>query len=463
VLGLGRAGLAAAAALGRLAGSSAVHAWDDSERSRARARALGVQVGATGSGPPPLTGVCTVIKSPGIPPGHRLLEEARRRRLVVIDELELGWRLSTAPMLAVTGTNGKTTTCSLIADVLGAHGLGTALVGNAESGRGIALSALPSDHDGWLVAEVSSYQASGLDRLLADAAVLTNLSPDHLHWHGSMEAYGAAKRRVFIDGERAVGLGVINADDPFGRALSAEIRERGSRTLTYGCAADADYRIVATRPGIDEGELVLETPSGTVVAGVHLAGAHNGANLAAALALADGLGLARQTTLAAIATAKPPPGRMERIDAGQPFDVVVDFAHSPDSLTVVLANLRAVAGHRGGRLIALAPAGERETRRACGEIARRGCDHLILSAYSLHGEPRLLALASVLAGAREASGATLDVVIDRRTAIAGALEMAQAGDVVAILGRGATSRMVIDRHSPAIEFDDRAVTRELLS
>jgi len=466
VVGLGRAGLAAIDALVGRFGAADVRAWDDSQSARSRkvipaGRGL-VRVSERASA---LEGIRAVVKSPGIPPAHPLLVSARRRGLPIIDELELGWRLSTRPMVAVTGTNGKSTTAALVAAALQANGMWPALAGNVESDRGVPLSALSEGHEGWVVAEVSSYQASGLVALLAQAAVFTNLTPDHLHWHGSMKAYAEAKRRLFVDGRRAVALAVLNADDPFGRGLGEEIRARGGRTLTYGRAPDADYRIAACDWTARESRVALATPSGPLQIEGRLPGAHNAANVAAALALADGLGLARARTLPAIAATPLPPGRLELLDAGQPFDVFVDFAHSPDSLTRALTAMRAIAAPRGGRLIAvvgLAPSGERLTRLTCGRAARAGCDHLVLCAWSLKGEPPLIALSSVLAGARETRGAELEVVLDRRRAIARGLSLARSGDVVAILGRGPLTSVRVDAHSTPVPFDDREVARELL-
>jgi len=295
--------------------------------------------------------------------------------------------------------------------------------------------------------------------------VFTNLTPDHLHWHGSMKAYGEAKRRLFIDGQRTVELAVLNADDRFGRRLAGEVRERGGRTITYGHAQDADYRITGCRWNARDSRISLATPSGPLEIHARLPGPHNAANVATALAVADGLGLARTPTLDAIAAASLPPGRFEPVDLGQPFEVIVDFAHSPDSLTRVLAAMREVATARCGQLIAvvgLAPSGERLTREECGRVVRAGCDQLILSAWSLRGEPSLVALCGLLAGARQTGGATLEVVLDRRSAIARGLSLAHPGDVVAILGRGPLTIMTLDSHSAPVPFDDREVARELL-
>ena len=295
-----------------------------------------------------LDAVRTAIKSPGIGLDHPLLEAARGKGILVIDELELGWRLSTSPVVAVTGTNGKSTTVALVEAALRAGGRRPTVAGNVEADQGVPLSAVPPDHDGWVVAEVSSYQAEGSPEFLPSAAVLTNLTEDHLRRHGSMTEYAAAKRRVFVRGDRSVELAVLNADDAFGASLAVEVSERGGRVLTYGFNGARDYRLSSLRSTLLEGLVGVDTPSGQVRIETGLPGPHNAANVAAALALADGLGLAREPTLAALASAPPVPGRFEPIELSRPFDVIVDFAHSPDGVRQVLRTARELVAERRG-------------------------------------------------------------------------------------------------------------------
>lgn len=464
VLGLARAGHAAVRALSERFGSGSVSAWDDSDVARKRL-GVGVRIADVSDNDVALRGVRTIVKSPGVPVDHRLLVEARHRGLAVIDELELGWRLSKQPLIAVTGTNGKSTTAALIAAALRGDRQDVALAGNVEAVQGGGpLSSLSPAQRGWVVAEVSSYQAAGLTEMLPDVGVFTNLTPDHLHWHGSMKTYAEAKRRVFIDGGRCVKLAVLNQDDHLGRKLRSDVCERGGQTLSYGWASDADYRIEACEWNATTGRVALSTPTGMLQLDVSLPGAHNAANIAAAIATADGIELARERSLPAILATAAPPGRLERIDAGQDFDLFVDFAHSPDSVRSVLVTLRTLARGRGGRLIAVLglPVGAPESRRECGRVARAGCDHLILDAWSLRGEPPLLSLQALRAGAREADGATVQSTLDRRTAIGLAISHARTGDVVALLGRGPLNTIAWDRHVARVPFDDRRVARELL-
>jgi UDP-N-acetylmuramoylalanine-D-glutamate ligase len=458
VVGLGSAGTAAAAALAARSGAGTVRAWDDSRNEAVRAAA---PVALARDHAEALSGVRAVIKSPGVDLDHPLLARARDGGLPVIDELELGWRLTKRPMVAVTGTNGKSTTATLVAAALEAGGGDPTLCGNTFGGP--ALSAVPPG-GAWLVAEVSSYQAEACPELLPEAAVFTNLTLDHLHRHGTMEAYAASKRRLFVRDDRAVALAVVNADDPFGRRLAAEVGERGGRALTYGSERSADYRVRDVSWSARAGEAIVETPSGEVSLASRLPGPHNAENLTAALALADGLGLPRPATLGALAATPAPAGRFELVDAGQPFDVVVDYAHTPDSIERALATARGVIGE-GGRLIVvlgLIARGDRDFRGRAGRAARAGSDHLILCGSSGGGEPPMVALSRALAGAREAGGGELEVVLDRRGAIERGLAMARPGDVVAILGRGPFAWMAFDRFGGGERFSDLEVARELL-
>lgn len=463
VVGLGRAGMAAAESLMARAGPDSVRVWDDSPGPRVRtARAALASRGISWLDERSLDCVRTVVKSPGIYPDHWLLAAAIERGLPIIDELELGWRLGHQPLVAVTGTNGKSTTVELVAAALRACGRNPLLAGNVEAARGVPLSAVPPCHNGWVVAEVSSYQLAMAPELLPSAAVFTNLTQDHLHWHGSMDAYAAAKRRLFIRGRRAVELAVVNVDNPFGRKLALELTRHRGRVLTYGRSPQCDYRVL----GIEPGTVELATGFGTVRVATRLPGHHNAENIAAALALADGLHLPRPEVLGALAVTDPLPGRFEQVEAGQPFDVVVDFAHTPDAIHRTLATARSLARTQRARMIVVMAGiarGERRTREAAGREARAGSDHLILCASSLHGEPPLIALEGLLRGARSVEHGSLEVVLDRRAAIARAISLARVGDSVLILGRGATARCSYGVKAPPGSFDDRAVARELLA
>jgi UDP-N-acetylmuramoyl-L-alanyl-D-glutamate--2,6-diaminopimelate ligase len=468
VVGLARAGTAAGRALATHVGPGSVRAWDSladaSQRERARAlRRLGIDVLLGGDGVERLEGVRTVVKSPGVPWEIPVIAEAGRRGLPIVDELEIGWRLLPVPTVAVTGTNGKSTVASLCLSILERHGLRPELSGNTDFGPPLSELGL-GPAPGSVVAEVSSYQAEASPELAVDGAAFTNLTPDHLNRHRTMEAYGAAKRALFVHGDRTVPVAALNVDDELGRAIADEVEERGGSALRYGRSEDAGHRIVASRSGLREAEVELETPEGPLTLATRLPGAHNAANVTAALALADGLGLPRGPTVSAIAETASVRGRFEAVDVGRPFDVVVDLAYSPDSVKVALAAARELVRPRDGRVVAvlgvIGRAGP-STGRIVGRLAREGSDHLILCGTSYRGEPRMVTLAELVKGARDADGGSLEVVIDRRQAIARAMAAARPGDLVAILGRGHIILEATDARGGFRPLDDRQVAMEL--
>ena len=469
VMGTGHAGRAAAKELSDRSGAAAVLVCDDlvgTEIRRVRRSLAKSGIEFTDEPVRALDRVRCVVKSPGIPMDHAVIEAAGRRDVPVIDEFELGWRLSRQPVIAVTGTDGKSTTATLVVSALGASGGNPLLAGNVDGFRRCPpMCEVPPDHAGWVVAEVSSYQAEACPRFLPSAAVLTNLTEAHLGRHGSMAAYAAAKRGLFVRGDRAVSLAVLNADDPFGRRLTDEVRERGGRVLTFGVAEDADVRIRRCDSRLRGATVELEALGDAIELETRLPGAHNAANAAGVLALSEGLGLDRDRTLAALAASDPVPGRFDPVDEGQPFDVIVDFGHTPAGIARTLVAARELVARRGGRVILVlgkVGASYAAYRDAIGRAARAGSDHLIICSSSLRGEPPLLEVAGIAAGARKADGGEVEVVLDRRKAIARALSAAEPGDLVAILGRGGRRRMTYDTKGPAGTFDDREVAGELL-
>ena len=467
IVGLGRAGFSAARVLAARRGPENVRAWDSSadavqQGHASELRALGVEVRLGGEGLDLLDGVATLVKSPGVTPAIPLVRAALDRGLGLFGEFEIGWQLIPAPTVGVTGTKGKSTVSALCTEILTTHGLRPALCGNTSFGA--AITEIATDPPGTLVAEISSYQLEFSHQLWAEAAILTNLSTDHLDRHGTMAEYAAAKRKLFVRGDAAVPLAVLNADDGFGARLAGEVEERGGRVLRYGRGEAADYRIAACRWDLHRAEVEVETPAGRVEFTTRLPGLHNAANATAVLALADGLGLPREPTLAALAGAKPVPGRFEAVPVEAPFDLVVDLGVNPVGVAAALQTVRPVAAARGGRLIAvLSMVGYSGVEHGLrnGAIARELADHLILAGSSYRGEARVPALAALAAGARGADGAELEIFIDRRKAIARALDLARPGDVVVLLGRGQLPHEATDRHGGFVELRDRVVAAEL--
>ena len=466
VAGLGQAGAAAIGALRAAPACERLVAWDASGApgvhggaGALRRRGVAVFVGGDGTDALAAAGPrATVVKSPGLAPDAPLLRRAAGAGLPVWDELELGWRLRRHPTVGVTGTNGKSTTARLIAAILGQAG---PPAGNFEFGP--ALCAAPPD--GPLVVEVSSFQLDAAPSVLPQVAVLTNLTDEHLGWHGSRAAYAAAKRRLFLreDG-RTAGTSVLNADDPFGRALARDVASAGGAVVTYGEAADAHVRIAGARWTAADARVVLARPEGTLELRTQLPGAHNARNVAAAAAAACALGVPDAELAAAAAATPRLPGRWERIDGGQPFDVLVDYAHTPDGVRAVLAAARAVVGPRPGARLrtVLGPVGLADPEKAAGIGRWAGAlsDDVVLTSGSAPGSERILRLAELRRACD--GGARVTLRLDRRAAIAEAVGAAGPGDVVTVLGLGALGRMLLDRRGTRLAHDDREAARAAL-
>ncbi len=467
VVGRGRAGAAAAAALAALAGPGAVSVWDDGARSADGAGLpAGVEILATDD-PAAMLRLRrpgALVKSPGVPFDAPVVRAAGAGGIPVLDELELGWRLVPGPLVAVTGTNGKSTTAALVRAALAAAGAEAPLAGNTETG--VPLSALAGRRPGPVVCEASSFQLEGCPELVADAAAFLNLTQDHLHRHGSMTAYGAAKAGLLVREAPVAAVSAIDVDDRFGRGLAVACERAGGRVVRFGRGPEAEYRLRGAEWDLDAGTMEIDAPGGRRRLRTRLPGEHNARNLTAAMALADGLGLDPAATDAALEREPGVPGRFERIDAGQPFDVLVDFAHNPEAVAQVLGTARAALRSRpGARLRAVVSASgghDRGKRPLMGAAARRLADDLVLTEDNWRGEHRTGPLRDLLDGASGVRGGRVAVVPERRAAIAAVLRRARPGDVVVVAGRGAMPRLIQDMAGNGPDFDDRRVTREVL-
>lgn len=466
VAGLRRAGHAAVDALLRTR-PGPVSAWDAActpalrgIARRLRARGVDVTLGGDGVGALRAAGPgTTVVKSPGISMDATMLRAARSRDLAIIDELELGWRLCPAPVVGVTGTNGKSTTARLCRAVLERATGPTELAGNSE--HGVPLSAARGG--GWVVCEVSSFQLEASPTMRPEVAVLTNLTPEHLDRHGDMGAYGAAKRRMFLAGDATAGTSVVNLDDPFGRELDAELRAAGGRVCSYGFDPRADVCIESARWDLRTATLRVRGPRGAATGRTRTPGLHNASNTAAALAVAEAVDVPLDDALATLAEVTPPPGRWQPIDEGQPFDVIVDYAHTPDGIQRALEAVRAVVDTRdGARLLTVfGPVGLRDDAkdRDNGRIAATLSDRLFVTTGSAPCDGRVRRMQLVKHAAPDPGG--VEVVLDRDTAIAGAIGDARPNDVVALLGLGDLRGQALDAHSRQAHHDGDAARRAL--
>jgi UDP-N-acetylmuramoyl-L-alanyl-D-glutamate--2,6-diaminopimelate ligase len=457
-----------------LVSADAITAWDRdaSDGTRTAAKELSRQdvrvvLGGDGLGvlEQPMSPRC-VIKSPGIAPRVPVLMEARRRGLPVIDELELGWRTDGRPVVAVTGTNGKSTVSMLAVALLNASGAHPVLGGNVNPGPPVS-ALVPGDGD-VVVCEVSSFQLEACPTFLPEAAVFTNLTQEHLDRHVTMRRYGAAKRRMFVRGGVCVPVAVVNVDDRFGAALAEAVSARGGRVVRYGGARAADYRLADCRWSVAEGRLSAHTPRGRVELSTRLPGRHNALNALAALALADALDIPRARALPALCSAAGLPGRFEAIGGDQPFDVIIDYAHNPAGVRQALEAGRAIVTARGGdaclRVVCSAPRIRLEyQRRMVGRIAASLADHLILTTERWPDTDAAVGLPEGLEAALVRPRCDCEVVLDRLEAIECAVRAARPGDLVMILGRGNLDGALLDRAGRCRPFDDRVAARRALS
>jgi len=376
----------------------------------------------------------------------------------------------------ITGTNGKTTTAFLTEALLNAAARKTVLVGTIE--YHVAGEIRPSIHttpesrdlfelmaEGAsrgateLVTEVSSH---GLDQGRAtgvafDVGVFTNLTRDHLDYHGTMEKYFAAKRLMF-DGSRypAPRVAVLNAHDPHTAELAAAARSAGSEVRTYGIGL-GDWRAAshALTPG--GAVLDLETPAGSARATSHLAGEVNILNLLAAFTAAHARGVSFDDLAAFVPKLRPVPGRFQPVDAGQPFTVIVDYAHTDDALRNLIVLARQLTTRTGGHIITLFGCGgdrDRTKRPKMGRAAGEGSNFVVATSDNPRGEDPLAILAEIEPGLK-ATGVRYTVEPDRAAAIHLALQSAQADDVVLIAGKGHEKEQILAGRT--IPFDDAEI------
>ncbi len=367
----------------------------------------------------------------------------------------------------ITGTNGKTTTAFLLREVLERAGLQTGLLGTVKqvvggveeeavrtTAEAIDLQAtfvrMLAAGDRACAMEVSSHalelgRAEGTDFAVK---VFTNLTQDHLDFHPDMEAYFLAKRRLF---DRP-GPAVVNADDAYGRRLAAELGDATTFGLDGG-----DFRARDVSFDVTGAAFTADTPDGPLALTTRLPGLFNVSNALAAFAAARLIGVEASVAVAALAAAGRVPGRFEPVEEGQPFGVLVDYAHTPDSLENVLRAAREVC--RGAVHVVFGAGGDRDRakRPLMGRAAAQNADRLIVTSDNPRSEDPDAIVDQVMEGA----GPDAHREVDRRRAIALAVQSAQAGDVVVIAGKGHEQGQEFEggRKEP---FDDVQVAREAL-
>jgi UDP-N-acetylmuramoyl-L-alanyl-D-glutamate--2,6-diaminopimelate ligase len=376
-------------------------------------------------------------------------------------------------LVGVTGTNGKTTTVFLVDSMLRAGGIESGMFGTIHyrtpRGTQAASNTTPESLDlqrflaevrdagGTHAAlEVSSH-ALALERVWGCAfgvAVFTNLTRDHLDFHETMENYFAAKRRLYEGtGAGAPAVGVVNVDDPYGKQLLGLAR----RTLTYGLGNGADVTAQKFALAFSGLEFTAQTPAGKIEVRSPLVGRINVYNILAAIGAGIGLGLATGTIEEGIRRLEQVPGRFARIDEGQGFLVVVDYAHTDDALRNLIQTARELV--KTGRIITLFGCGgerDRTKRPLMGEAAGSLSDRVVLTSDNPRGEDPLRIINDAVVGLQKVN-ANYVVEPDRGRAIELAMEEAKEGDIVLLAGKGHETYQILREET--IEFDDHEVAR----
>ena len=359
-------------------------------------------------------------------------------------------------VFGVTGTNGKTTTTHLLASVLEAAGRRCGVIGTLSGARTTPeapelqrqFGAFATDGYVAVAMEVSSH---ALDQHRVDGtrfrvAGFTNLGHDHLDYHGTMEAYFDAKARLFTPDLAAEA--VVCIDDEAGRRLAAEV---DIPVTTYSVDEVTDLRC-----GPDGSTFIWRDRE----VALPLAGRFNVANALCAASMALRAGVAEADVVAGLASVPPVPGRVESVACGQPFTVLVDFAHTPDALDAVLGAARSITD--GSVIVVFGCGGERDVdkRPRMGAVAGALADVVVLTADNSRSEDTATIISAIRSGIDDGSGASVLVEPDRRAAIAVSLDHARAGDVVVVAGRGHERHL--DLGDGPIAFEDHAVTTDLL-
>jgi UDP-N-acetylmuramoyl-L-alanyl-D-glutamate--2,6-diaminopimelate ligase len=399
-----------------------------------------------------------------------------RKALAIVAANFLEHPANALQLVAVTGTNGKTTTTSVVDAIVKASGVKTGLFGtiayHTPLGDYPAPNTTPESVDlqgffaeirdeggKFAVLEASSHSLA-MDRLWGchfQAAVFTNLTREHMDFHKTFDDYFAAKKRLFEGtGAGVPEVAVLNADDEFGKRLAGLAR----KTVTYGLESDADITAKKFQLTFDGLTFTAQTPSGKVHVVSRLVGRINVYNLLAAIGAAQALGLSNEVIERGIRELESVSGRFQRIDLGQPFLVIVDYAHTDDALESLIRTAREL--NPKGRVITLFGCGghkDRTKRPVMGEVTGRLSDLTILSSDNPRSEDPLKIISDIIVGLQKTAGKYL-IEPDREKAIGMAMDEARSGDIVLLAGKGHENYQILaDR---TFEFDDRDMARRAL-
>jgi UDP-N-acetylmuramoyl-L-alanyl-D-glutamate--2,6-diaminopimelate ligase len=400
-----------------------------------------------------------------------------RKALAITSANYFGRPADALKLVGVTGTNGKTTTSSLIDSIVRASGAQTGLFGTIAYHTPLGVYPAPNttpesvdlqeffaevrDAEGTHVVMEASSHALALDRLWGchfATAVFTNLTRDHIDFHKTFDDYFVAKRHLFEGtGAGVPDVAVINTDDEWGKGLTGLAK----KTLTYGLTNGSDLAAKKFVLSFNGQNFVAQTPNGKIQVRSPLVGRINVYNILAAIGAGIGLGFSNEIIEAGIRNLSAVAGRFQRIDQGQPFLVVVDYAHTDDALENLIRTAREL--NPKGRIITMFGCGgsrDRNKRPSMGETSGRLSDLTILTSDNPRQEDPLKIISDIVVGMQKSSGKYL-IEADRAQAIKLAMDEAKAGDMVLLAGKGHEDYQIFSDHT--IHFDDREVARNAIS
>jgi UDP-N-acetylmuramyl-tripeptide synthetase len=418
--------------------------------------------------------VIVAEKEVSIPPGIKFEKvPSARKALAYLSAKYYDFPSRKLKLMGVTGTNGKTTVAYLIHSILTTAGFKAGIIGTINS-------ALTTPESADLQAELSQMVSEGITHCVMEVsshalaqervygcefaqAIFTNLTHDHLDYHKTMENYLAAKRKLF-EMLSPEAVAIINVDDPASASLievvKGEVIPYGLKQAKHELRSTkySEFDVRVSQVEIREKEMFLKINATEIR--TPLIGLHHAYNILAAYHSGLALGLSSSLIKKGIEAVKIIPGRQEEIELGQPFRVIVDFAHSPDSLQKLMETYRPFT--KGKIILVFGCPGERdrEKRPIMGEIAARLADQVVVTTDDPHGEDPVQIIKDIVKGI-ERSGKALMIEIDRRKAIEEALKMAQPGDTVLVAGRG--HEKLQDFAGKKVPLDDRQVCKEVLS
>jgi UDP-N-acetylmuramoyl-L-alanyl-D-glutamate--2,6-diaminopimelate ligase len=441
----------------------------DARRFVPEAIERGAAVVVTEGAPAPV-GVCQVLV-----PSARLA-------LARLADAWHGHPSSALTVVGITGTNGKTTTSYLVEALLRARGLATGVIGTIQyvvagqvrtagqtTPEALELQAMLAEmRDGGVrgvAMEVSSHALalSRADGIAFDVAVFTNLTQDHLDFHGTLDEYRRAKRRLFellARSPKRDRTAVVNADDPSSPAM---VDGLDLRVLRFGLGAGADVRARTWTSTLDGIRMSADTPLGAIDLASPLIGEHNVMNVLGAVGVGVALGLKPAAIAAALGAVAAVPGRFEQVRTGQPFLVVVDYAHTPDALERVLVTARKLTPGRLAVVFGCGGDRDRGKRPIMGGIAARLADRVWITSDNPRSERPEAIVDEIAAGLRDVTPPPSEghrTVPDRQQAIREALGWARAGDTVVVAGKGHETYQIVG--PDVLPFDDREVARAIL-